>query len=138
MLAGVLAVPLSGCDLLRSSTPVTPPAPTADELLVGRVTPEIRRVRDLAAATPGAESLADLHDTHLAALGSPAPATTTASPAPVSPTVAAVRAAEISLDGILTDAALRAADGGLARLLASMAAAVAQQVALMPASKGAR
>ena len=149
MLAGVLVVPLAGCDLLPSSTPVarTPAPPTADEVLVDRVTSEVTKVRDTAASLPGAESLVVLHDAHLSALGaSTSTASPTASPSaaatdlptPGTATVGDLRAAERALEATLTDAAVRAEDGGLARLLASMSAAVAQQLALFPSAKAAR
>ena len=137
MLAGALVVPVSGCDLLPESTPATPPPPTADELLVDRVTWTVRQARDVAAAA-GAQALADVHDAHLAALGAPAPsrsasASPTASPAPPAPTGTDLRSTEVALEATLTDAATRADDGGLARLLASMAASIAQHVAVLPA-----
>src|SRR5690349_6979351 len=119
MLAGVLVVPLTGCDLLPSSTPVTrtPAPPTADEVLVDRVTSEVTKVRDTAAALPGAESLVVLHDAHLSALGaptgSPSPTashtaspsgTPTASPTAGKLTVGDLRVAERTLETMLTDA----------------------------------
>ena len=50
--------------------------------------------------------------------------------------MADLRAAEQALETTLTDAAARAEDGGLARLLASMAAALAQQLVVL--GQGAR
>ncbi|GAA1962360.1 hypothetical protein GCM10009798_22650 [Nocardioides panacihumi] len=143
MLVGAVVLPLTACDLLPQSPPVTPPAPTADELLVDRVVSAVRRARDLAAAVPGAQSLADVHDAHLAALGAPAPTgSPSASPsgAPVvpTPTATALHASEVALEATLTDAADRAGDGALARLLASMAASIAQHVAVLPARKATR
>ena len=43
-----------------------------------------------------------------------------------------VRAAETTLQRQLTEAAVRAESGALAKVLASMAAAVAQQLAVLP------
>jgi hypothetical protein len=143
MLAGALVVPVSGCDLLPESTPATPAPPTADEVLVGRVTASIREVREVAAAVPGGTRVAAVHDAHLEALGAPVPsastsASPTGSPTPAPRKVAELARAERALETTLTEAAVRAEDGGLARLLASMAAGVAQQVALLPAGKAAR
>jgi hypothetical protein len=139
MLAGALVIPLSGCDLLHEPTPAKPAPPTADEVLVDRVSGEIRKVRDLTATVPSAQALTAVHDAHLRALGSPTPSL----PASASPTVAPVNAAHLrraeqTLEARLTDAANRAEDGGLARLLASMAAAIAQQVAVLPLRKPTR
>jgi hypothetical protein len=136
MLAGAAVVPVAACDLLQDSTPEPPPAPSADELLVDRLTSAIRRTRAVAAASAGAgRSLVAVHDAHLAALGAPAPSsstspTATATPAPR--TTGQVRAAEVRLEARLTEAAGRAEDGDLARLLASMAASLAQHVAVLP------
>ena len=51
--------------------------------------------------------------------------------------LALVRRRELQLQRQLVDAAGRARSGPLARLLASMSAAVAQQVAILPVAKGA-
>ena len=143
MLAGAVVLPLAACDLLPRTPPVTPPAPTADELLVDHVVSAVRRARDLAGAVPGAQSLVDVHDAHLAALGAPAPtrspsAFATAAPAVPTPTATALRASEAALEATLTDAANRAGDGALARLLASMAASISQHLAVLPARKAPR
>jgi hypothetical protein len=138
-LAGTLVLPLTGCDLLPGPTPTAPPAPTSDELLVDTVTAQIRTVRGLAAAAPGAQSLVDVHDAHLGALGAPAPSgSTPATPAVPPPTPADLRAAEVALETTLTQAAAGADDGGLARLLASMAASTAQHVAVLSTGKAQR
>jgi hypothetical protein len=127
-------VPLTGCDLLPKSEPAPAPGPTADEALAQQVASAVRTARSAAAAVPAGRSLVAVHDAHLAALGaatSPASpgATPTASPADL-------RSAEATLEATLTDAAGRADDGGLARLLASMAAAIAQQLAVLPSGAG--
>jgi len=139
----VVVLPLAACDLLPRTPPVTPPAPTADELLVDRVVSAVRRARDLAAAVPGAQSLVDVHDAHLAALGAPAPTRSpstspTAAPTAPAPTATGLRTSEVALEATLTDAANRADDGVLARLLASMAASIAQHLAVLPARKVSR
>lgn len=147
MLAGAVLMPLAGCDLLPDRPAATPPPPTADELLVDRVTAAIRGARE-AAATAGATALVAVHEAHLAALGRSTPGSSTpsgrASSEPASPTATPgapatdLRSAELALEATLTDASLGAEDGGLARLLASMAAAVAQQVAVLPGRRSAR
>ncbi|MDH2416836.1 hypothetical protein [Nocardioides sp. CER19] len=134
VLAGAIAVPLTGCDLLPESKPAPSPAPTADELLVDRVASAIRTARAAAASVPAGRSLVVVHDAHLAALGV---ATPSGSPtATGSPAVADLRSAEATLEATLTDAGNRADDGGLARLLASMAASIAQHLATLPSGAG--
>lgn len=162
MLAGAVLVPLAGCDLLPDRPAATPPPPTADELLVERATAAIRSARD-AAATAGATAVVAVHEAHLAALGQSTPGSSTpgsstpgsstpGSSAPsgqapsesTSPTATpgapatGLRSAELALEATLTEASLGAEDGGLARLLASMAAATAQQVAVLPGRGSAR
>jgi hypothetical protein len=143
-------VPLTGCDLLPRPDPAEPPGPSADERLVERVAAEIRAARDLAAGVPQGRALVAAHQEHLAALGpaaTPSPTESSAessasssassSPTPGSAaTPADLRTTELRLEAALTDAAGRAADGGLARLLASMAASVAQHLAVLPAATG--
>lgn len=139
LLAGTLIVPLTGCDLLPRAERAAPPAPTADERLADRVAAAIRRARAVAAAAAGGEPLVALHDAHLTALGAAGAGTSgaaSATPTTGSPaTLAHVRSAELGLETTLTDAAARADDGGLARLLASMSAAVAQQLAVLPSRR---
>lgn len=130
LLAGALVVPLTGCDPLSSasrSPRSEPAAPTADESLATRVAGALRDARDAAAASPQGAPLVAAHTAHLAALGV---APDAASPSPSSAAVD-LRATEVALQATLTDAARAAADGGLARLLASMAASVAQHLAVL-------
>ena len=139
MLVGALAVPLTGCDLRPRSAPATPAPPTADERLVDRVTAALRAARDVAAGAPHGQPVVAVHDAQLAALGaSTAAPSTTPSPSATTAPRADLRATELALQGTLTRAAGRAQDGDLARLLASMAAAAAQQVAVLPAGRAAR
>ena len=147
ILVGTLAVPLTACDLLPRSTPATPAPPTADELLVDRIATALRAARDVAAAAPHGQPVVAVHDTHLAALGaSPAAPSTdpstasaaTPSPSATTATAPDLRATELALQSTLTRAAGRAEDGDLARLRASMAATVAQQLAQLPTGRAAR
>lgn len=130
LLAGA-AIALAGCDLLPATDPAEPPAPTADELLVGSVAAAVLTARDLAASRPGGLPYAALHEAHLAALGRPVTSTSPVSPASTPtpmPAQADLVATEQALQTTLVEAAVGAEDGELARLLASMSAAVAQQL----------
>jgi hypothetical protein len=143
MLAGALVVPLTGCDLLPKQAPAQPAPPTADELLVDRVTAALRAARDVAAAAPHGQSVAALHDAHLTALGAPTAASSTAASSTAAspsatPPPGDLRATEVALQTTLTRAANHATDGDLARLLASIAASVAQQVTVLTGSGAAR
>ncbi len=129
-LPGLLAgatVALAGCDLLPTSAPAPVPSPSADELLVDSVAAAVLAARDQAASLPGGWPYTALHEAHLTALGRPvtsALATTpTASP---TPTPAELLTTENALQTTLLEGAVAAGDGGLARLMASMSAAVAQ------------
>ncbi|WP_436698406.1 hypothetical protein [Nocardioides sp. BYT-33-1] len=145
---------LTGCDLIDDvlggpddtddpgvSGAVTPTAPAedADSDLVEGVLGAISAAGALASATaatvpglarPGSR-LRRMHDAHAAELGGAVDA-----PAPtVSGERATARAAlltaEAELQQELVEAALRAHSGGLAQVLAAMAAAVAQQRAVL-------
>ncbi|SFC08462.1 hypothetical protein SAMN04487968_103315 [Nocardioides terrae] len=136
LLAGAVLVPLAGCDLRPDATSPTPPPPTADERLVDATAAAIRTARDVAARVPEGRALVGVHEAHLTALGAPS---ASASPsAPAAPAPADLRATEGGLESTLTDAATRASDGALARLLASMAASVAQHLAALPNPKASR
>ena len=115
--AGLLSVSACG-----SAPPAAPGDATADETLVEEVVAQITATATVAAGVP---RLAALHAAHLEALGAPAPAVSGATA-----TDAQVRTAERGLQRHLVDAALRAESGPLARLLASMSAAISQQLAL--------
>jgi len=126
-------VPLAGCDLRPQATTPTPPPPTADERLVEETAAAIRAARDVAAVVPEGRQLAGVHEAHLAALGA-----ASAPSAPADPASADLHATEAGLESALTDAAARAGDGALARLLASMASSVAQHLAVLPHPKATR
>jgi hypothetical protein len=140
MVVGAVAVPVAGCDLRPDATPAPPEPPTADELLVDRVVASLRTARDVALATPHGASVAAVHAEHLAALGATDPSSSPSPSAPTTPPTpsAGLRATEAALQTTLAEAARSAEDGDLARLLASMAASVAQQVAVLPATRTAR
>ena len=114
--AGLLSV--AACGTAQEQEPL---AASADETLDEEVVAQITAV---AALTAGLPRWSAMHAAHLQALDATAPVVT-AAPA----TAAQVRAAERGLQRYLVDAALRAESGPLARLLASMSAAVSQQLA---------
>jgi hypothetical protein len=139
-LAGIVA--LAGCDLDRESEAPTsqqttvPPA-DADADLVADV---LQRIVDttgvVAAARRADQSLRrglrpfhDLHEAHIRALNPPAGMRTTITSG--RPTLDKVRRTELALQDHLTRAAVRAESGALAKLLASMAAGVAQHLAVL-------
>jgi hypothetical protein len=145
-LVGVAA--LAGCDLggSGSDSAPTPPAGTADpdaELLVA-VQDDIAATAMLVDALgrrhgsirrPLAD-LARVHGAHLEVLGSREPTgerpprTRSAEDA-----LALLRTRELRHQRLLADHALAARSGRLARLLASMSAAIAQQLTLLPEGK---
>lgn len=114
----------------------------ADEALVATVVRDLRATRDLADRTmrrhiglsPVMTPLVTMHDAHLGVLDA------TAAPAGSAPGVAGrsgpalarVRRAEVRLQQQLAGHAATATSGALARALASMSAAVAQHVAVLP------
>jgi hypothetical protein len=122
---GVALAALAGCDD-GSEPPVPPPSPSpdADEALVDEVVAAITAVWRVAAARPG---LAAVHEAHVGALGGEI----TVAPARRRPDVTVLRRREEALQTRLVDAAMAAESGGLARLLASMSAAVAQQLVVL-------
>ncbi len=97
------------------------PAAAPDDTLVDEVVAAITAVAVVAAGVP---RLAAVHAAHLEALDAEPPAPTTSAA-----TGLEVRRAERAHQRYLVDAALRAESGPLARLLASMSAAIAQQLA---------
>ncbi len=149
-LAGALAggVVLAGCDLgdLGSDDPDSAPAPSSgaedpDAGLVEDVVEEVattlllvetlRRRHDSLRRPLG--GLARVHAAHLEVLGSsrrsgrrPSRSSNAAQ------ALAALRAQELRHQRLLADRAVAAQSGRLARLLASMSAAVAQQLAVLP------
>jgi hypothetical protein len=148
-LAGVAM--LAGCDL-GSDDPGSAPAPTADPDdpdtgLVAEVVDDIAATLAIVEAVRHRHGslrrqlgeLAKVHRAHLEALGSnerpdrPGPRTADAGAA-----LALVRKREQRHQRLLTDRAVEAQSGRLARLLASMSAAVAQQLAVLPLDKADR
>lgn len=124
-LAGLAA--LSGCDDGDPSPAGSPTAtsdPDPDVALVDGVLHELGQALRLATAA-GLADLVTLHRAHIDALGGAAP--TTGPGRPAEP--AAVRKRERRLQAHLVEAAVAAESGALARLLASMSAAVAQRTA---------
>lgn len=112
--AGLLATAACGTE--------TQPAATPDDTLVDEVVEQILAVIGVAGGVP---RLYDMHAAHLAALDAEAPTMGT-----IGGSAGRVRRAERDHQRFLVDAALRAESGPLARLLASMSAAVSQQLAV--------
>lgn len=146
-----MAVLLTGCaavdELLSDgddpgvSGAVSPTAPAvdADSGLVDEVVAAIGAALALATATgtavaalaPAGQQLARVHRAHLAELGGSVPDSTPAVPASRPAALRAMLRSEARLQAGLLDAAGRAHSGALAQVLASMAAAVAQQRAVL-------
>lgn len=117
----------------------------ADEALVATAVADLRAARDLADRTmrrhvglsPAMTPLVTMHDAHLGLLGASAAALeATAVPGRSPKALARVRAAEQRLQRRLATHAAGATSGTLARALASMSAAVAQHVAVLPEPTG--
>jgi hypothetical protein len=139
----------AGCDLGASGDDGEPAdRPDEDVVLTEDVRAEIAAVAALVSAagerfprlaeplTP----LVEMHAAHTDALGerstpgpSPSGSPSTAAFAGPAAALRTVRAREQRLQGVLTDAAVAARSGTLARLLASMSAGVAQHLASLPA-----
>ena len=116
----------AGCDLDEVlERPRAAPEQDADDRLATEMAAAIAAARTLAATRPRAGDWVALHDAHLAALGG------SAGPSGAPPTAgqASLRAVETALQRTLSDAAVRAESGALARTLGAMAAGVAQQLA---------
>jgi hypothetical protein len=120
-----------------------------DAALVDDVLAELRSLGDLTVAVarrfprlrPEAAALTDLHRAHREALGDEV-AAGTGGPGPRSlrrldagAARRLLRASEVRAQRRLVDAALAAESGALARLLASMSAGIAQQVAVLPPAR---
>lgn len=124
---GAVAIVATGCDDGDSSDPAgAPPAtptPDPDTVLVDAVLADLARAETLALGA-GFVDLAALHRAHIEALEGPE-----AEPGTGGASKAAVRRAEQRLQRQLVQASLEAESGALARLLASMSAAVAQRLA---------
>jgi hypothetical protein len=149
-LAGTLAVlTVTGCDAVTPAPPAesgpgsnraepttdTPADP--DEALVAEVRADLARasvlVTSALGARPGLRSelapFATLHARHLRALDGDRPRGRTEVPGTAAAVRDDARAREVRLQASLASAALNAQSGPLAALLASMSAAVAQQLA---------
>ncbi|MGZ4447069.1 MAG: hypothetical protein ACXVWZ_11880 [Nocardioides sp.] len=145
---------LSACDvplLGGSSTTPRRPAADPDTALVARVRVELAGLADLVAGVsaaypdlaPRLSALGDLHAAHRDALGdtstTPAPGAAPSGQAYAGPraALATLRTRELAGQHHLGDAAVAAASGDLARLLACMAAGVAQALAVLGGPGGA-
>ncbi|UDY22574.1 hypothetical protein [Nocardioides sp. Kera G14] len=137
-LAGVVAL-TAACDPFDSSAP-SPTGPTKDELLVAQITAAVGQMRELAVAKH-LPALAAMHEAHLGVLAPPVTASSSTTPsgaaapatsaAPAAPPPTDVRAGEEALKSTLAAGAAAAESGALARALASMSAAVAQQLVVL-------
>lgn len=142
-------VAATGCDAVRDLSPRSGPSssdspslpPTdADDALVDRV---VRDLEETVAAIPHGRGLrvqvADLRDMHAAHHAELTDATgfafaTSGTPLPRAEAIRAITRIERAHQGRLEAAALQARSGSLAVALAQMSAAVAQRLALLPAS----
>lgn len=115
-----LSLGVAGCGAEREPAPRSSEA--GDAALVDEVVAQITAV---AAVAANVTRLGAMHAAHLTALDAEPP-----TPATSSATGPEVRAAEREHQRYLAEAAVRAESGPLARLLASMSAAVAQQLAV--------
>lgn len=127
-------VGLTACSVLDDQAPGSSAkaATDPDAALVDEVVTRISAAAAVAAQVP---QLGALHAAHLAALDAEPSATPTGSPtastsaAPATPIQ--VRRTERALQAYLVDASVRAESGPLARLFASMSAAVSQQLVVL-------
>jgi hypothetical protein len=146
-LGGVLAgvAVLAGCDL-GSDDPASAPTPSpdlddpdaglvedvVDDIVATRQLVESLRRRHASLRRP-LGGLDRMHDAHLEALGASRPVGRGPARSGGDPdAVALLRARELRHQRLLADRASAARSGRLARLLASMSAAVAQQLAVLP------
>lgn len=112
----------------------------ADAALVRTAAADVLEVRDLADRTsrrhvglsPALTPLVALHDAHLGVLGDAEQPAAPPVPGRSGPALTAVRKAEQRLQARLAEHAASATSGPLARALASMSAAVAQHLAVLP------
>jgi hypothetical protein len=119
--AGVVVV--AGCDD-HPDEPTSTPTPTADPDtdLVATVLEELEGAYQLTVAG-GFPALTAMHAAHIEALDGTAP-----TPSAARATPGAVRRNEKRVQALLVESAVAAESGTLARLLASMSAAVSQQL----------
>ncbi len=153
LLGALGVVSLSACDVDDLRPPEDEPAPSAgappsasasaasdpDTVLLDRVTTEIIRgvvVVDGARLLPRLRGalgpLRRMHLAHLKVLDAGFEDAIPERPLSVPAALQAVRTAEVTLQAALAAAAVEAESGVLARLLASMSAAVSQQLAVLP------
>lgn len=153
---GSLAL-VAGCDLddLDPTADTSPsggetdnsePAQDTDAALVDRVFDELQELIELVAVErskyprldPALTSLVDLHSAHLKALGGETVTAWTDKHHTQGPASALtlISSREIRAQRRLADWSVRASSGALARLLAAMSAAVAQQLTVLPTSVG--
>lgn len=146
-----------GCDLadLDPTSDPTPsdgdpsasePAQDSDAALVNLVLGEVQELIELIGVErskyprlhPALTSLVDLHSAHLKALGGETVTAWTDKQHTQGPAAALtlIRARELRAQRRLADWSIAARSGALARLLASMSAAVAQQLIVLPPSPG--
>lgn len=122
--AGLVA--LTGCDGTDAGrAPVSQATPDPDTALVQQVLGELADAERLAVAA-GSPDLAVLHRAQIKALAGPPP-----TPAPGRTGTEVLRRRERRLQADLVEASVAAQSGALARLLASMSAAVSQQLAVL-------
>lgn len=122
------------------------PAQDADAALAEQVLRELQELIELVSAerstyphlSRSLTSLIDLHSAHREALGGEPLAALTARQHSQGPAAALtlIRARELRAQRRLADWSVAARSGALARLLASMSAAVAQQLIVLPTSRG--
>jgi hypothetical protein len=117
-------VAVAGCDGRSAPAPAAAPTPDPDVALVDQVLRRLRHAERVARAG-GADDLVDLHRAHIEALDGTPPT----GKVPLKSAPGALRSSEQRLQKHLASAALDARSGALARLLASMSAAVAQRLA---------
>jgi hypothetical protein len=121
---GAAGVLVAGCDDDTDAPASTPtPAEDPDGDLVDSVLEELSGAYRMTFAG-GFPALTAMHAAHIAALEGTPP-----TPAPGHTTAAAVRRNEQRIQAFLVESAMGADSGALARLLASMSAAVAQRLA---------
>jgi hypothetical protein len=123
-------------DRLRAPETTPPAPPNPDAAAVAEVARAIEHVRDTITTDAGSQpviaDLVALHTAHLHALGV-TPAAGTAPSLDPGRVLSEVRRLETTLAAQITTRAVSAHDPDLARLLASMAAAIGQRTAGLPA-----
>ncbi len=122
---------LSACSLLPDdvSATSTKVAADPDASLVDEAT---ARISATAALTTQVPQLSAMHAAHLAALEAEPSDIPSVSPTPPPATASEIRRSERQLKAYLIDASMQAESGPLARLFASMSAAVSQQLVALP------